>query len=61
MEAQISWLDDPEVFKVNQLEAHSDHMFYAAHEEILRGESSLKQSLNGKWQFAYAKMHKKDL
>ena len=25
MNADMKWLDNPEVFKVNQLEAHSDH------------------------------------
>ncbi len=28
MEAELKWLDDPEVFRVNQLPAHSDHRFY---------------------------------
>lgn len=55
MNADITWLDDPEVFGVNTLVAHSDHSFYATKEEMLKGESSLKQSLNGIWQFAYAK------
>lgn len=27
MQANIKWLDDPEVFRVNQLPAHSDHPF----------------------------------
>ena len=25
MNADMKWLDNPEVFKVNQLESHSDH------------------------------------
>ena len=25
MNADMKWLDNPEVFKVNQLEPHSDH------------------------------------
>ncbi len=28
MEAQLAWLDDPQVFRVNQLPAHSDHQFF---------------------------------
>ena len=28
MNADMKWLDNPEVFKVNQLEAHSDHCYY---------------------------------
>lgn len=27
MKADIKWLDDPEVFQVNRLDAHSDHDF----------------------------------
>lgn len=27
MNAEIKWLDNPEVFRVNQLPAHSDHSF----------------------------------
>lgn len=50
---EIKWLDDPEVFRVNQLPAHSDHVFYENEEECRRGESSLSQSLNGDWHFCY--------
>ena len=28
MEADIRWLDDPKVFRVGQLPAHSDHPIY---------------------------------
>ena len=28
MNADMKWLDNPEVFKVNQLESHSDHCYY---------------------------------
>lgn len=28
MNADMKWLDDPEVFRVNQLDAHSDHCYY---------------------------------
>ena len=27
MKADIRWLDDPQVFRVNRLDAHSDHKF----------------------------------
>lgn len=54
MEADIRWLDDPRVFRVGQLPAHSDHKIYGSREEMERQESSLYQSLNGVWQFAYA-------
>lgn len=54
MEADIRWLDDPRVFRVGQLPAHSDHKIYGSAEEMERRESSLYQSLNGMWQFAYS-------
>ncbi len=54
MQASIEWLDDPEVFRVNQLPAHSDHRFFLNEVEYQKRESSLEQSLNGKWQFCYS-------
>lgn len=54
MDADIKWLDDPEVFCVNQAAPHSDHGFFASEEEYGRGESSLSQSLNGTWKFCYS-------
>lgn len=54
MQADIGWLDNPEVFRVNQIPAHSDHRFYADRKEMEKGDSSFVQSLNGQWQFHYA-------
>ena len=54
MKAEINWLDDPEVFRVNRLPAHSDHRFYKSMEEMEEGRSSLEQSLNGMWKFRYS-------
>ncbi|AVK64010.1 beta-galactosidase [Lactobacillus sp. CBA3606] len=54
MQADLEWLDDPEVFRVNQLPAHSDHAFYQTNAEITQ-TSSYVQSLNGIWQFSFAK------
>lgn len=54
MNADIRWLDDPEIFRVNRLPAHSDHEFYASMEELKSGKNSLVQSLNGVWQFQYS-------
>ena len=54
MNADIAWLDDPEVFRVNRLDAHSDHGFFKNKEEMAVGESSLVQSLNGTWKFCYS-------
>ena len=54
-EAKTSWLADPEVFAVNRVEAHSDHLYYEKEEEIaLAGDMPLRQSLNGTWYFSYA-------
>ncbi|AVK61440.1 beta-galactosidase [Lactobacillus sp. CBA3605] len=54
MQADLEWLDDPEVFRVNQLPAHSDHSFYQTNAEMTQ-TSSYVQSLNGSWQFNFAK------
>jgi len=55
MKAEIQWLTDPTVFRVNRLDAHSDHVCYAAQEELAQGETSLRQSLDGVWRFAWSK------
>ncbi|MBS5951682.1 MAG: beta-galactosidase, partial [Clostridium sp.] len=53
--ASIEWLDNPEVFKVNRIDAHSDHLYYENKEDIKFGyDMPLRQSLNGKWKFSYA-------
>ncbi|HKM33516.1 MAG TPA: glycoside hydrolase family 2 TIM barrel-domain containing protein [Lachnospiraceae bacterium] len=54
MNADIKWLDNPEVFRVNQLPAHSDHTFFESKDAYEQGESKLKQSLNGNWKFCYS-------
>lgn len=53
MKAQLSWLDDPETFRVNQLPAHSDHSWYRNRTEANAQQSSFLQSLDGKWQFKF--------
>lgn len=52
---QLSWLDDPEVFRVNMLPAHSDHRFYETEADFAERKGSLYQSLNGQWQFFWSK------
>ncbi|MBS5937628.1 glycoside hydrolase family 2 TIM barrel-domain containing protein [Clostridium sp.] len=53
--ASIEWLDNPEVFKVNRIDAHSDHLYYENKEDIKFGyDMPLRQYLNGKWRFSYA-------
>ncbi len=55
MQADMKWLDDPEIFRVGVLPAHSDHLFYKNEQELELGENSLAQSLNGIWKFHYSK------
>lgn len=54
MKPTLEWLSNPEVFQVNRCPAHSDHKFYQTLREMQLGQTSLKQSLNGVWQFSYA-------
>ena len=55
MKPELRWLDDPEVFRVGQMPAHSDHRFFASEEDYGSGESGLVQCLNGTWQFCWSK------
>ena len=50
----LRWLTDPTVFAVNRLDAHSDHLCCRTAEEAAAGRSSLRQSLDGEWRFAYS-------
>lgn len=54
MNADIKWIDDPEVFRVNQSEAHSDHCYYRNYEELEKKDHALVQSLNGLWEFCFS-------
>lgn len=55
MKPELRWLDDPEIFRVGQMPAHSDHRFFASEEDYGSGESGLVQCLNGTWQFCWSK------
>ena len=44
---ELNWLEDPRVFAVNRLDAHSDHTWHTP-------EGSLRQRLDGSWRFAYS-------
>ena len=55
MNADMKWLDNPEVFKVNQLEPHSDHCYYLDYSDVKKEKNPLLQSLNGQWEFAYSR------
>ncbi|MCQ2969130.1 MAG: DUF4981 domain-containing protein [Clostridium sp.] len=54
-EPTLKWLSDPEIFRVNRIDAHSDHLFYEKKDDLKLGYNMpLRQSLNGKWKFSYA-------
>lgn len=55
MKPDLTWLENPEVFQVNRLDAHSDHHFYESEEDMENGRESLRQSLNGTWRFAWSR------
>lgn len=55
MNADMQWLDNPEVFKVNQLAPHSDHSYYSDYSDMKKEKNPLFQSLNGQWEFFYSK------
>ena len=46
---------NPEYFKENRVEAHSDHKYYGSLEEMEQKQENFKYSLNGLWKFHYAK------
>ena len=55
MNADIRWLDNPEVFRINQMPAHSDHDCYLNYEDMSKQNQKLVQSLNGQWSFCFSK------
>ena len=50
----LKWLEDPEVFRVNRLDAHSDHVFYESEQSMREGDRTLYQPLDGSWRFAWS-------
>lgn len=52
---QKRWVEDPTIFAVNRLAAHSDHKYYINEEEKKEGKTQFQYSLNGNWKFHYAK------
>ena len=54
MQADMKWLDNPEVFRVNQIDAHSDHRYYETYQDLETGNETLTQSLNGTWDFKFS-------
>lgn len=55
MNADMRWLDNPEVFRVNRLDAHSDHEYYRSYADLKNGDNRMTQSLNGVWDFCFSK------
>lgn len=55
MDISMKWLDNPEIFRVNQLKAHSDHHYYRSYEEMNNNKNGLEFSLNGQWDFCFSK------
>ena len=58
MKADIKWLDNPEVFRINQVEAHSDHKYFTSYSDLKKDREILSQSLNGQWDFCYSRNSK---
>ncbi|WP_315068507.1 glycoside hydrolase family 2 TIM barrel-domain containing protein [uncultured Clostridium sp.] len=51
----LEWLEDPQIFRVNRIDAHSDHWFYEKIDHLkLNDDMPLKQNLNGRWRFSYS-------
>ena len=54
-EASLEWLENPGIFQVNRIKAHSDHFFYEKETETsLKEKTPLRQYLNGEWSFSYS-------
>lgn len=55
MKPTLDWLSDVSVFRVNRLDAHSDHRYYATMEEAeAEAPMAMRHELNGSWKFSYA-------
>lgn len=51
----LDWLEDPQIFRVNRIDAHSDHWFYEKMNDLkFDDDMPLKQNLNGRWKFSYS-------
>ncbi|PAE43173.1 glycoside hydrolase family 2 TIM barrel-domain containing protein [Bacillus sp. 7884-1] len=52
---KLDWLTDLNVFSVNRLKAHSDHLYYEKLEEAQRtAPMKMRHDLNGNWKFFYS-------
>jgi len=56
IETRLDFLEDPEIFEINRLEAHSNHLYYRNLEDAKKlKDMADRQSLNGLWQFSFAR------
>lgn len=55
VESRMEWLENPEIYEVNRLPAHSDHEFYEDMDSFSKRKRTLKQSLNGIWKIKWSK------
>lgn len=53
MKADIRWLDNPEIFRVNREDAHSDHAYYASYNDMEKKSDRWVMLLDGLWKFRY--------
>ena len=49
MKADIRWLDNPEIFRVNREDAHSDHAYYASYNDMEKKSDRWVMLLDGLW------------
>ena len=54
MKPDIRWLDDPRIFRVGQMDAHSDHTWYPDASYAQKKDNPWELSLNGEWEFSYS-------
>lgn len=54
MEFSYEWITNPEIYSLNAVTPHSDHLFYRSQEESKQKKSSFCRRLDGEWFFAYA-------
>ncbi len=47
-------LQNPKIFKINRLDAHSDHEFYSNIMDMQEDNKSLHYNLNGMWKYKYS-------
>lgn len=54
MKPDLRWLDDPRIFRIGQIDAHSDHIWYPDATYAQNDPSPWELSLNGEWEFSYS-------